>query len=190
MERLLQIGFPLAASIGAFFAMETCQWDTIRSEAMLVLSVLAGAVLFRLGRGIPAISIDHLEVEEAENLTRDYKVVSRRLAYVAAVTAVALVGLATIGVVHRYIAQNLPTDSGAVLAALATALLAFVIVFAFCRAVALVLGDLSSVAAQSDTIVNSVRRRRAREEEEALQKAERDKPFKKPTNYGDIVKRP
>lgn len=187
MKRWLQIAISGAVA-GASLAMEPDHWDLIRSEALLVLSVLAGAVLFRLGRGLPSISIDHLEVDEARSLAETYRVVTRRLAYVAGVTALALIGLATVGILHRLIATYLPPDSGAVLAALVTAMLAALIAFAFCRAVDLVLGDLSSVTVQSESIVKGVQRRHAREQDEALDKAGRDEPFEEPSNYGDLVK--
>ena len=187
MKRWLQIGIPLLAGGGAFIAMEPCHWDTIRSEAMLVLSVLAGAVLFRLGRGLPPVSIDHLEIDEAYSLAEAYKVVSRRLAYVAGVTAAALIGLAVIGVFHRFIALYLPPDLVAFFGSIATAILAAVIAFAFCRAIELVLGDISTVAIQSDSIVKGVQRRQAREAEKALAKAQRDQPFEKTSNYGEII---
>ena len=190
MGRWLQIAISGVAAAGAFLAMEPCHWDSIRSEAMLVLSVLAAAVLFRLGRGVPLVSIDHLEVDEAESLAEAYRIVSRRLAFVAGVTAAALIGLAMIGIVHHLIELHLPPDIRSVCAKLATAVLAAIIAFAFCRAFMLVRGDLSSVAVQSESIVKSVRRRHARDVEAALDKAEKTQPFNKPSNYGDIIKHP
>ena len=187
MKRWLQIGIPLVAGGGAFIAMEPFHWDSIRSEAMLVLSVLAGAVLFRLGRGLPQVSIDHLEIDEAKKLAEAYIVVSRRLAYVAGVTAASLVGLAVIGVFHRFIVLYLPPDLVAIVGSTATAILAAVIAFAFCRAIELVLGDISTVAIQSDSIVKGVQRRQALEADKALGKAQQAQPFERPSNYGEIV---
>ena len=74
------------------------------------------------------------------------------------------------------------------------AALAGVMAFAFYRAVMVVLGDLSSIALQSENMVNCVRRRHVREQRRhardkiaALDEAEKDQPFKKPSNYGKII---
>ncbi|MCY4548170.1 MAG: hypothetical protein OXC28_07370 [Defluviicoccus sp.] len=176
----------LVAAAGAF-ALEPSDWLSIRSEAMVVLSVLAAAVLFRLGRGLPPVSTDELEVEEAKRLAKTFQIVARRLAFVAGVTAVALVGLAVLEVGCRLAALHLPPLIAEWCFKAAGAVLAFVIALAFCRAVMVVLGDLSAIAVQSDHMVKSVLRRRAGEAAAALDEAERAQPFEKPANYGGLI---
>lgn len=186
MERWLQIAV-LCLAAGASLAMESKDWDAIRLEGMTMLSILAAAVLFRLGRGVPSVSVDGLAVEEAESLATAYEEVARRLAAMAGVTALGLVGLAVIGIVHRFISLNLPADVAEVVCKLLTALLAAVLALTFCRAVVLVRGDLSSVKIQGKSMVASVRRRHVEQTTAAIREAEKSQPFEKPSNYGELI---
>ena len=186
MERWLQI-LVVCLAAGASLAMEPSDWDNVRPEAMTMLSILAAAVLFRLGRGVPSVSVDGLAVEEAENLATAYEEVARRLAVMAGVTAIGLLGLAVIGVIHRFFSLHLPSDVAEVLCRLLTALLAVVLAYTFCRAVVLVFGDLSSVRVQGKSMVASARRRHVEQTTAAIRNAEKSHPFEKPSNYGDLI---
>ena len=186
MERWLQIA-ALCLAAGASLAMEPGDWDSIRSEAITMLSILAAAVLFRLGRGVPSVSVDGLAVEEAENLATAYEEVARRLAAVAALTAIGILGLALTGIVQRLFSLHLPADVAEVCCKLFTACLAAILAWTFCRAVVLVRGDLSSVRVQGRSMVASVRRRHAEQESAALEDAETSSPFGTPPNYGELI---
>ena len=186
MARWLQVAIPIVVAVAAFF-LEPGYWKSIRSEAMLVLSVLAAAVLFRLGRGFPPVAIEEMEIGEAKHLADTFKVVARRLAWVAAVTAVALLCLAGMEVGYKLIVLLCSPETVETCARAAGSMLAFVIALAFCRAVMVVLGDLSAITVQSDYIVKSVQRRHARNAAAAHDEAERAKPFERPPNYGDFV---
>ena len=172
---------------GASLAMEPGDWDSVRPEAMIMLSILAAAVLFRLGRGVPSVSVDGLAIEEAESLAEAYVEVARRLAIVAAMTASGLLGLALIGVAHRFFSLHLPPDIAEVCCKLLTALLAAILALTFCRAVVLVRGDLSSVRVQGKSMVASVRRRHIKQATTALMEAEKSQPFEAPSDYGEFV---
>ena len=189
MDRWLQIMIPGAVAVGAFFAMEPSHWASIRGGSMIVFSVLVGALLFRLGRGIPPVTVDYLEVDEAKDMASAFKTVARRLAIVAGVSTAALFGLAVVGVLHQTVDQHLPPHIGAFCAKLLTAVLAGGIAFAFCRAFMVIRGDLSSIALQSDNMVKCVQRRHARDKIAALDEAEKDRPFKAPANYGKFIER-
>ena len=152
-----------------------------------MLSILAAAVLFRLGRGVPSVSIDGLDVAEAEKLAKAYEVVAQRLAVVAGWTVIGLLGLAMIGIAHRLIGQHLPADIAQVCCQALTAALAAILALTFCRAVVLVRGDLSSVRVQGKSMVTSVRRRHVEQATAALEEAERAEPFKTPPNYGELI---
>lgn len=184
MERWLQIVIPLAVAVGAFLLMEPNHWDSIRDGSMIALSVLVAAVLFRLGRGIPPIAVDYLEIDEAKILAKTFKTIARRLAVVAGLSTAALLGLAVIGVLHQAVDQ---LSMGMFCTKLLTAALAGIMAFAFCRAVMVVLGDLSSVALQSNNMVKCVQRRHARDKMAALDEAEKEQPFKAPPNYGKFI---
>ena len=185
LQIMLQIMLSLAAAVVAFLFMEPAHWGSIRDGAMIVFSILVAAVLFRLGRGIPPVAVDYMEIGEAKILAKTFKTIARRLSIVAGVSTAALLGLAAIGSFHQA-----ETFYAKVLAAA----LAGVMAFAFYRAVMVVLGDLSSIALQSENMVNCVRRRHVREQRRhardkiaALDEAEKDQPFKKPSNYGKII---
>ena len=186
MGRWLQIAV-LCLAAGASLAMEPKDWDAIRLEAMTMLSIFAAAVLFRLGRGVSSVSVDGLAVEEAESLAIAYGKVARRLAAMAGVTALGLVGLAGIGIVHRFISLNLPADVAEVVCKLPMALLAAVLALTLCRAVVLVRGDLSSVKIQGKSMVASVRRRHVEQTAAAIREAEKSQPFEMPSNYGELI---
>ena len=180
MAPWLQIVISLVAA-ALSLALDPSDWKSIRSEAMVVLAVMAAAVLFRLGRGFPSISIDELEIDEAQKLAAAFKVVARRLAFVAGVIAVGLFGLAGMEVGYKLITVHLPSSVAEVCVKAAGAALAAVIAFAFSRAVVVVLGDLSAIAVQSENMVKSVQRRHARNSVAAVDEAEGDEPFKKPS---------
>lgn len=186
MAQWLQIVVSGVTAVAAF-ALDPSDWKSIRPEAMLVLSVLAAAVLFRLGRGFPPVSTDELEVDEARRLAETFRVVARRLAWVAAVAAVALFCLAGMEVGYKLLALLFSAETVEICAKAAGSILAFVIALAFCRAVMVVLGDLSATAVQSDNMVKSVQRRHARDAAAALDEAEKAQPFEKPSNYGGVI---
>ncbi len=186
MERWLQIAV-LCLAAGASLAMEPKDWDTIRLEGMTMLSILAAAVLFRLGRGVPSVLIDGLAVEEAEKLATAYEEVARRLAAMAGMIAVGLLGLAVIGIVHRFISLNLSVGVAEVVCKLPTAMLAALLALTLCRAVVLVRGDLSSVRIQGKSMVASARRRHVEQTTSAIKEAEKSRPFQNPSNYGKLI---
>ena len=189
MKLRLQIAIPCLVAVVASLAMDPSHWDSIRDGAMIVLSVLVAAVLFRLGRGIPPVIIDYLRVDEARDLAKAFNTIALRLSIVAAVTTGAFFGLAMIGFLHELVDQYLPEDIGDVCAKVLTAALAWIMAFAFCRAVMVVRGDLSFIAVQSENMVKCVQRRHARDEIVALDEAEKIQPFKASPNYGKFIER-
>ena len=180
MTKCLQIVVPAIMAIIAFNFMEPRHWAEIRTEALLTLSILSGAVLFRLGRGMPTVPADDLTVAEVKKLAVAFEVVVRRLVWIIVITGAAIIGLAIVGFGQEISESRISYQLG-------NAVLMFLIVFAICRGVILVLGDPDLAVLQSDLLVQSAQRHSARAEEGKLTAAENDQPFKSPRNYGKLI---
>lgn len=181
MPIFVQLSLPIVAAMTCYLHMEPSLWIDIKREVMLVLSVMAGAILFRLGRGIPYMEVGELSISEIRKLANAMKTISFRLSYVLAVTSISLIGLALIEIIHRV--TQTPQA--------ATAVLAFFIVFSICRAVMVVMGDINFTALQSEIMVQNARRRSAKRKanmvSEKMLKEERENPFRPPSNYGNLI---
>ena len=189
MFERLQLVVSITVGVVAAVFMESHHWAHIRAGTMLVLSILAGAVLFRLGRGMPTVDMDELEVVEVEELTSAFQIVTNRLVWIVKVTGVALVGLVGIDFIHKVVECLLLEFSISPTFAVqaTTGLLAFVIALAFCRAVMLVRGDQDLVVVQSRNMVKVAQRRHARHGRSMLDEAEGEHPFQPPTGYGKLI---
>ena len=172
---------PTVAAVACYFHMEPSRWLDIKQEIMLVLSIMAGAVLFRLGRGVPYMEVGELSTTDIKKLAEAMKIISLRLSYVLAVTSISLIGLALIEVIHKIT----PITQAS------TALLAFFIVFSICRAVMLVMGDINFTVLQSEIMVKNAQRRSAKRNSAALtkemEKENERSPFHPPSNYGNLI---
>lgn len=172
-----------AASAGAVF-MECSDWSAIRTESMTLLAIVGGSVLFRLGRGVPSISVDHMKPQDVERLGRALEAVTTRLAFIAGMIAGALLGLIAIGPMYEVLDGNLWAVNAA------DAFVAGLIALVACRIVILVLGDLSLVKVQAECLTESARhaqRSRAEGELKVLDEANRTSPHERSGNYGGLV---
>ena len=181
MQMSVQLSLPIAAAVICYLYMSPLQWLGIKQEIMLVLSIMAGAILFRLGRGIPYMEVGELSIGDIRKLADAMKTISFRLSYVLAVTSISLIFLSLIEIIHRSIQAPQTT----------TAVLAFFIVFSVCRAVVVVMGDINFTALQSEIMIKNARRRSAKRKvsivSEQMIKEERENPFRPPSNYGNLI---
>lgn len=172
-----------AAVAGAAF-LEFSDWNAIRTECMTLLAIVGGSVLFRLGRGVPSIAVEHMKPEDVQRLGRALEAVTRRLAVIAGVIACALLGLTVIGPMYEILEGRLWAVDAA------DALVAGLMAFVACRIVILVLGDLSLVKVQAECLTESARhaqRSRAEVEIRVLDEAGRASPHKQSSNYGGLL---
>ena len=147
---------------------------------MLSVSVVAAAVLFRLGRGLPEFRVQDLDIEDIENLTSAYTAVAKRLSAI-----LALIG-ATIGLL---IAAHFVKEAPGWVGSLVTSLGVFSVGFVVCRAMALVRGDLDLIGLQGTLMAKEARSSRVRERAQALDGAQKATPFKNPEGYGGLASR-
>ncbi len=195
MLKLLQILIPFVIAIIAFFSIEPSQWSDIRSDIILVLSVLAAAVLFRLGRGIPPMNVEDLELQEIENLVKEFRKVTRRLAVFLVIIGVSLIGLAITEVVDEFlkiIFSGFSEASQRTIIRISVAILIFFITLTFCRAYLVIRGDQNLAEVQGKIMVHSAERRHNRKVSDASNRfkdSENEHPFTTPSNYGKIIKR-
>lgn len=178
-QKWWQFFVPAMATLGAVAVMDPAHWRDVKEPIMLVLSVMAGAVLFRLGRGIPPMDTDELRIHEIEEFTKVITTISVRLSIVMWVTGAALICLSLIDVVHK-VFEFLPHQ-------ISTGVLVFLITFAFCRAIIVVRGDVGFARFQSDIMVRNAKRRKNVQNLRDAVRLEQDESFQSPPNYGGLV---
>lgn len=154
-------------------------WLDSRPEALTFLAILLGAVLFRLGRGLPQLTVERLGSSEIERIAEAFKVVGGRLVWVFGVTALAILCL-----ILTELFLTLGRDSWVVRLA-TSATLVFSIV-ALERTVAVVKGDRDLIRLQADLVKRDARKRDAAESAKALDEAEQKKPITPADGYGGL----
>ncbi len=181
MKWWLQLLICAAMGTIALF-VEPRQLLDLRTEVLTFLSILLGAVLFRLGRGLPQLAVEQLEVLEVKRIANAFKELARRLMWVFFVTGVTVLLLIAaeplMALAHGW--QFLQRGVAFVASGLST--------FAFVRAVAVVLGDRDLVNLQADLIERDAQKRHATKAAAELDKAEQAKPFATPEGYGGLTK--
>ena len=66
MQISVQLSLPIAAAMICYLYMNPAQCLGIKQEIMLVLSVMSGTILFRLGRGIPYMDTGELSINDVK----------------------------------------------------------------------------------------------------------------------------
>ena len=162
--------------------VEPRYWPDLRTETLVFLSILLGAVLFRLGRGIPSLAVESARLVDVQRLTEAFKVVGYRLVWVFAVTAIAIL-LVILNKPLLSISQDWPWLVRVI--GCATVLM---ITLSVVRAVVMVMGDLDIIRQQAELLKRSAEACHAAESKEALDKAERLNPLASSEGYGGIEK--
>ena len=162
------------------FVVEPRHLLDLRTEVLTFLSILLGAVLFRLGRGLPPLAVERLEVRQIKRVADAFKEVARRLMWVFAATGITVLFLIAAEPLMA-LAHGSPMLQR-IVAFIASSLSAFAVV----RAVVVVLGDRDLVNLQADLIVRDAQKRHARETSAKLDKAEEERPFTTSEDYGGL----
>ena len=153
-----------------------------------MLAVMAGAVLFRLGRGLPPLEINYLGTQETADITLGMEEASKRLAYMVLAITIAIAALAVLLILFDLVAEHAPPSLAPAICRLLSAIVAIIILFVLLRGLALIKGDLSLIRLQGKLAREAVIRRHAQESDRALQQAAQDAPFVPPEDYGAIIK--
>ena len=178
--RFLRALLCVLAGVSAFF-FDPSWWIDLRPEALTFLSILLGAVLFRLGRGLPQLAIDRVVVSEVQRIGEAFMVVGDRLVWVFGVTALSILCLLAIEPLLAYGRDSLLVRGATSITLLLSAL-------SLDRAVALVKGDRDLIRQQAELLRRDAWKRDAERSAAVLDEAERRKPFSSPDGYGGLHK--
>lgn len=184
---MVMIGIQLAVAstlaVLAYLQVDTCRWLDVVPAVMICMSILAAAVLFRLGRGLPQLPVERLNTERVTTLTTAYVEVARRLAFILAFTTLALLTLAIarLALTEREELIDWP------IAEELMAVSVFFSALALVRGIALVKGDVDLVRLQASLTKDEVVLRRAEESKSRLEGSQKNHPFKMPENYGGLA---
>ena len=155
-------------------------WPDLRTEILVFLSVLLGAVLFRLGRGLPQLEVDSVSLTEVNRLADAYKLVGDRLVWVFAITMAAILftivnkPLLAISQEWSWVVRSIGCVT------------TLVVTLALVRAGAVVLGDRDLIRHQVELLKRAAQKRHADEQAERLDEAERQTPMAPSEGYGGI----
>ena len=180
---LVQIGTSFALAGLAYLFLDPVRWVAVVPEVMVCMSILAAAVLFRLGRGFPELPVEELSVERIQRLTVAYKEVARRLAFILAFTMLAILSLA----VTRFALPDRPDLTAWPICRELMTISVFFAVLAAIRGVWLVRGDVNLIRLQASLKEEEAVLRHARVTRKRLENAVREHPFERPKNYGGLA---
>ena len=142
----------------------------------MTLSILAGAVLFRLGRGLPQLALEELRDDEVAKLAAAFRQVSKRLVVFFYVVGFAILSQLAVQLVPATLSSNWSKT--------VVAVSLFLSAFVCLRAVLLVRGDADLVDLQAKLLEDNHKRRAVRE---ALKRADDERPLKPPPGYGGLA---
>lgn len=168
----------LLPSVLVFF-FDPSWWIGLRAEVLTFLSILFGAVLFRLGRGLPQLTVDRLDPSEVQRIADAFKIVGDRLVWVFAITGSSIAGVLLTVPLLVFGNDSLPVRA----AATATLLLSALSVE---RAIALVRGDRDLIRLQAELLKKDARKRYVSTTVGVLDEAERRNPFTPTKGYGEL----
>ena len=183
IEMLVQIVASLALASLAYSVLDPVRWVAVVPEVMVCMSILAAAVLFRLGRGFPELPVDELSVERVQRLTAAYKEVGPRLAFVLVFTMLAILSLA----VMRFALPVRPDLPVWPICREVMGTSVFFAVLAAIRGGWLIYGDINLIRLQASLIEEEAILRHARVTRERLENAVRERPFETPKSYGGLA---
>lgn len=178
--RLLRALLCVLPGVSAFF-FDPSWWLDLRAEVLTFLSILIGAALFRLGRGLPQLAVERLDTSEVQRIAEAFKIVGDRLVWVFGITGLSILCLLAteplLACGHDSLFVRGATSTTLILSALALD-----------RAVALVRGDRDLIRQQAELLKRDALKRYAEQSASVLDEAERRKPFSSREGYGELHK--
>ena len=180
---ILQFVVAAVLAAAAYLYLDPTRWLAVIFEVMLAHSILAAAVLFRLGRGLPQFAHEHLSAKRLRELSDAYKKVVQRLGWMLAIIVAAIACLA----MSRL---SLTTGDDLNVWSIGRELMSvsvFVSSFAVIRIVALVVGDIGLVRLQSELIEEEARLRWKEAAQVVSEQASQTDVYQTPKNYGGLI---
>lgn len=182
MHPWLQLAASLAlAALGAKFVSPGL-WFKASGHLVPVLSIIAAAVLFRLGRGLPPFEVATLSAAEVRRVSDAYRIGARNTAAILIVLLLALCS-GLFGIVWSETAVADCPLLGKSLTFIGIALN----VLAVMRTIALVQGDLSLIRLQAELLEESIRRQHTAVNKVRREHGRRKAPVSTPRDYGGLV---
>ena len=180
---LLPVVTTVAAGAFSCALVDVGTWDGGKAGLLTALSVIAGAALVRLARGLPFSNPDHFEADEVEQIINAVKQLARSLRAFLVVVLGAMVLLVFV--------QPLSKEAVVLFVPLAARVIDRVLSFMVGAALAYVLtrigqivgSDLGLLEKQAQFMVRAVHRK-AGEREDARREAAAVTPFQNPDGYG------
>lgn len=139
-----------AGGIGGVFGTISV-WATAQTLLSVALSVVAGAVLVRLARGLPIADTGYLTLDDAHRLTTAFRKISQRLRALTFVILLALV-LNIFGPSGSVLIEKFVPYSCAVLIGVFSGILGYI----GSRVIAIVNADVDLVDLQSELFVQNI----------------------------------
>ena len=174
----LQLAICTAIAIGALF-FEPTELLKLRLEILTFLSILLGAVLFRLGRGLPQLAVEELSLEEVQRIADAFKVIGERLVWVFWVTVCSISLLIFIEPLHSKFCETW-------FLRFAFSITVFVVALSLVRVLAVVQGDKDLIWQQAELVKRNAKKRAAKKKIEDLNEVRRSTPHSPSDNYGGI----
>lgn len=175
---LIQLLIPLPLAFAALLFLEHATWLSVTGHMMVCLTVVAAAVLFRLGRGLPEFHTRELATSELKRLTKAYTDVAKRLSVI-----LALILLAIAIMMSAHFTCGAPLWVNPVLVFLGV----YFVCLVLCRTVALVKGDLNLIRLQGRLLLEDVQLGRARQRAASLNESAEASPLKPSKGYGGLA---
>ncbi|MCY4127834.1 MAG: hypothetical protein OXG15_01200 [Gammaproteobacteria bacterium] len=170
---VLQFSVPLAIGILAGFYLDFQQWSSIVFQIAIFQSILIAGILFRLGRGLPNLDVEHLDGNDIDKLTsafRDLAIDLRGMFLISMTTIIVLLFSNIFG----------SREYGCLWIGLAV----FFSVLTIFKSILLVLHDLDLIELQSNLLKERVEYRRNQLESRKIEEQIISGNYDKPEEYG------
>ena len=106
---LIEVCTCVMAGLAAYYFLDHCIWIDNVDIFIIVHSLLAAAILFRLGRYFPVIETTNLAQEEIDQVTDYYDKITRQLVYMISSIGVSLLILL---IIKNFSAQEITREIG------------------------------------------------------------------------------
>ena len=171
----------IVAALGIRFVSPGLWWK-LSSELVPVWSIIAAAVLFRLGRGLPNFEVATLSAAEVRNLATAYRTVAQNTAWILVVLVLAICwGL--LPTVWCDLPLMSFTHSISVFAFIGM----WLTTLAAIRAVVLVRGDLSLIRLQAKLLEQQIKAQHVTTNKLRRDHGRKTKPMSTPPGYGGLA---
>lgn len=178
---------PIVVGATAGYFVPLSFWKDIMSPALTALSIVAGAGLVRLARGIPFTNPDHFTVQEVRSVASALKLVARRIKLLVIVSLIAIMLVALSGPLSDFIEKirvNHTLQLG--LESFISGITGVVNGYVGVRLLHVLRGDLSLMELQAEVLEKAAARKAAKDEMQRLE-PEEGKAFRDPEGYGNLI---